>query len=135
MPWHWANRSKTTDHHFSSPPIVLHADGSLKEVRMGNWLRAALDIPFDMVESAYRAYRTLFELTYRDDLQLRFRLGPGDVMAFDNRRALHARGEFVDMSGRRFLRGCFSERDELYSRIRMIERARRERRDASMSMA
>lgn len=131
VPFEWANRSKVTDYHWASPLIVTNADGTLKEVRVGNWLRAALDVPFDMVETAYRAYRRLFELTYRDDLQLRFRLEPGEVMAFDNRRAMHARGEFTDMNGRRFLRGCYSERDELYSRMRMIERGQRQRRVAA----
>ncbi len=125
--WQWANRSTTSDYRFTSPLIVTNSDGSIKEVRVGNWLRGPLDVPFETVEAAYRAYRRLFELTYRADLQVRFRLAPGEVMAFDNRRALHARGEFVDMNGRRFLRGCYSERDELYSRIRMLQRGRRER--------
>ena len=135
VPWEWANRSKTSDYHWTSPLIVTNSDGSLKEMRVGNWLRAALDVPFDMVEAAYSAYRRLFELTYRADLQLRFRLEPGEVMAFDNRRALHARGEFIDMNGRRFLRGCYTERDELYSRIRMLQRGVRERRVAAISAA
>ncbi|MCU1394501.1 MAG: gamma-butyrobetaine dioxygenase [Ilumatobacteraceae bacterium] len=127
VPFEWANRSRTSDYRWTSPIIVTNADGTLREVRVGNWLRAPLDVPFDMVEASYRAYRRLFELTYRADLQVRFRLEPGEVMAFDNRRALHARGEFTDTSGRRFLRGCYSERDELRSRMRMIERARRAR--------
>ncbi|MCU1366668.1 MAG: gamma-butyrobetaine dioxygenase [Ilumatobacteraceae bacterium] len=131
VPFEWANRSRTSDYRWSSPLIVTEADGSLREMRVGNWLRAPLDVPFDMVEACYRAYRRLFELTYRSDLQLRFRLEPGEVMAFDNRRALHARGELTDTSGRRFLRGCYSERDELRSRMRMIERARRERQVAT----
>ena len=131
VPWAWANRSRTSDYRYSSPLIVTDRDGSLREMRVGNWLRAALDVPFDMVEATYAAYRRLVELTYRADLQLRFRLGPGEVMAFDNRRALHARGEFADANGRRFLRGCYSERDELYSRIRMLQRDGRERRVAA----
>jgi gamma-butyrobetaine dioxygenase len=133
VPWEWANRSRTSDYRYSSPMLVTERDGSLQEVRVGNWLRAPLDVPYDMVEAAYRAYRRLFELTYRADLQLRFRLAPGEVMAFDNRRALHARGEFADVSGQRFLRGCYSERDELRSRIRMIRRAQREQRVRSAS--
>jgi gamma-butyrobetaine dioxygenase len=133
VPWEWANRSVSSDYRWTSPLIVLDSAGDVKEVRVGNWLRAPLDVPFDLVEASYRAYRTLFELTYRADLQLRFRLAPGEVMAFDNRRALHARGEFTDMSGRRFLRGCYSERDELESRLRMLERGRRERRAATIA--
>ena len=130
VPWDWANRSKTSDYRWRSPLIVTHPDGTLKEVRVGNWLRSALDQPFDQIEAAYRAYRRLFEMSYRADLQVRFRLESGDVMAFDNRRALHARSEFTDMSGRRHLRGCYSERDELHSRLRMLERGMRERRVA-----
>jgi gamma-butyrobetaine dioxygenase len=130
VPFQWANRSATSDYRWDAPIIVTNADGSLREVRVGNWLRAPLDVPFGVVEAAYAAYRRLFELTRADDLQLRFRLQPGEVMAFDNRRALHARGAFTDMSGRRFLRGCYSERDELMSRLRMIERERRACREA-----
>ena len=131
VPFQWANRSATSDYRWDSPIIVTNPDGTMREVRVGNWLRAPLDVPFDVVEAAYSAYRRLFELTRAEDLQLRFRLQPGEVMAFDNRRALHARGAFADMSGRRFLRGCYSERDELTSRLRMIERDRRGRRVAA----
>jgi gamma-butyrobetaine dioxygenase len=135
VPWDWANRSKTSDYRWRSPLLVTERDGSLREVRVGNWLRAPLDLPFDKVEAAYAAYRRLFEMTYRSDLQVRFRLDAGDVMAFDNRRALHARSEFTDQSGRRHLRGCYTERDELHSRLRMLERGRRERRVAGVANA
>jgi gamma-butyrobetaine dioxygenase len=128
VPWNWANRSKTSDYRWRSPLIVTDADGTLREVRVGNWLRAPLDVPFDQVEAAYRAYRRLFEMTYRADLQVRFRLDAGDAMVFDNRRALHARSEFTEMSGRRHLRGAYSERDELHSRLRLLERAMRQQR-------
>jgi gamma-butyrobetaine dioxygenase len=128
LPWNWANRSKTSDYRWRSPLIVTNPDGTFKEVRVGNWLRMAVDLPFEQIEAAYRAYRTLFEMTYRADLQVRFRLDAGDAMVFDNRRALHARSEFTEMSGRRHLRGAYSERDELHSRLRMLERAMREQR-------
>ena len=49
--------------------------------------------------------------------------------------ALKGRGELVDTNGRRFLRGCYSERDELYSRIRMLQRGVRERRVADAAVA
>ena len=126
VPWNWANRSKNTDYRWASPLIVLDGRGLVSELRVGNWLRAPLvDVPFDQVERAYEAYRHLFEITYRPELVVQFRLGPGDCMAFDNRRVLHARTEFDANSGPRFLRGCYSEREELSSRIRVIERAKR----------
>jgi gamma-butyrobetaine dioxygenase len=54
--------------------------------------------------------------------QLRFRHGPGDLMAFDNRRVLHARTAFEPSTGARHLRGCYVDTDELRSRIRVLER-------------
>jgi gamma-butyrobetaine dioxygenase len=123
--WSWANRARTSDHRWRSPLIVTDGDGRVTEIRAGNWLRGPLDVPFDQVEAAYRAYRRFFEISYRADLQVRFRLEPGDVMAFDNRRVLHGRTEFSDARGRRHLRGCYSEREELQSRLRILERAAR----------
>ncbi|CAB4892722.1 unannotated protein [freshwater metagenome] len=127
VPWSWANRATTTDYRWRSPLIVTNGDGVVTEVRVGNWLRAPLDVPFDDVERVYAAYRVWFEMSYRPELQLRFRFQPGDLIAFDNRRALHGRSEFTDVGGRRHLRGCYTERDELHSRLRMLERDMRRR--------
>ncbi len=129
-PFDWANSAKVTDYRWRSPIIVTDASGAVTEMRVGNWLRAPLDLSFEQVEEAYAAYRRLFEMTYREDLQLRSRLEPGDLVAFDNRRALHARSEFTDAGGPRHLRGGYTERDDLHSRIRMLERGMRERRVA-----
>lgn len=126
VPWRWANRSKVSDYRWTSPPIVLDAAGTVTEVRVGNWLRAPLQAAFDDVEAAYTAYRTMFELTYREDLAVRISFAPGDLLAFDNRRILHGRDAYGDGGGARRLRGCYGERDELHSRIRILERARRE---------
>ena len=123
--WRWANRSKVSDYRWSSPPIVLDRSGTVVEVRIGNWLRAPLAAAFDDVEAAYIAYRRLFELTYRDELAVRVSFTPGDLLAFDNRRILHGRDAYAVGDGGRWLRGCYSERDELSSRIRMLERGRR----------
>jgi gamma-butyrobetaine dioxygenase len=133
--WDWANKAITTDYRWRSPIIVTASDGTVTEVRVGNWLRAPLDIAFEEVEVAYAAYRRLFEMTYRTDLQVRFRFEPGDLIAFDNRRALHARSEFTDVGGRRHLRGCYTERDEMHSRLRMLERTMREGRVAQQGSA
>lgn len=125
VPWNWANRSKTSDYRWASPLIVLDVRGQVSEVRVGNWLRAPLvDAEFERVEEAYEAYRHLFEITYRPELVVRFRLEPGDCMVFDNRRVLHARTAFDPVSGPRFLRGCYTEREEVESRIRVLQRAR-----------
>jgi gamma-butyrobetaine dioxygenase len=125
--WRWANRSPHSDYRWSSTPLVLDGDGEVVEVRVGNWLRAPLHADFDVVEAAYAAYRCLFEVTYRDDLALGVYYEPGDVLAFDNRRILHGRDAYDHGGGRRLLRGCYGEREELHSRIRTLERGRRRR--------
>lgn len=123
--WNWANRSRTSDYRFVSPILVTDAHGELTEVRFGNWLRAPLtSISFDEVERAYEAYRYIFGLSLEPRFTVEFRLDPGDCIVFDNRRILHARGAF-SVAGRRHLRGCYTERDELYSRLRILERAKR----------
>ena len=45
-------------------------------------------------------------------------------IVFDNRRVLHARNAFDLKAGRRHLQGCYIDRDELLSRIRVLERNR-----------
>ncbi len=127
VPWRWANRSPDSDYRWASTPIVLDRDGEVVEIRVGNWLRAPLHASFEDVEAAYAAYRTLFSLTYRDDLAIRVSYAPGDLMAFDNRRILHGRDAYEAAGGQRFLRGCYGEREELDSRIRILERRNRER--------
>ena len=99
VPWRWANRSPDSDYRWASTPIVLDRDGEVVEIRVGNWLRAPLHASFEDVEAAYAAYRTLFSLTYRDDLAIRVSYAPGDLMAFDNRRILHGRDAFEAAGG------------------------------------
>ena len=78
------------------------------------------------VEAAYAAYRTLFERhATATTSPSASRSAPGDLLAFDNRRILHGRDAYVEGTGVRFLRGCYGERDELLSRIRILERRRR----------
>jgi len=50
------------------------------------------------------------------------RLEAGQMWCFDNRRAMHARKAFDQASGKRFLRGCYMDRDELLSRILVLQR-------------
>jgi gamma-butyrobetaine dioxygenase len=42
-------------------------------------------------------------------------------MLFDNRRVLHGRAAYESESGNRHLRGCYIDRDELRSRIRLLQ--------------
>jgi gamma-butyrobetaine dioxygenase len=70
----------------------------------------------------YRAYRHLCALTRDARFIVSRRLEAGQMWCFDNRRTMHARKAFDQASGMRFLRGCYMDRDELLSRILVLQR-------------
>ncbi|XKE47111.1 TauD/TfdA family dioxygenase [Halomonas organivorans] len=126
--WCYANTAKTTDYVWYEPMIRLDARGELLEVRIADFLRGPLQTAFEDVEPAYEALMTLQRLLRDPAFAIRFTYEPGDLVIFDNRRLLHARDAFEGSSGHRWLQGCYMERDEIRSRYRMIQRARRRRR-------
>lgn len=75
----------------------------------------------------YHAYRRFIELSREPRFQFRRRLNEGELWCFDNRRSLHARDAFDPTSGVRHLQGCYVDRDELLSRILVLERQRLQR--------
>ena len=56
--------------------------------------------------------------------QVERKLGSGELAFIDNRRVLHGRRSFILANGLRHIRTCYTEREELLSSIRMLERAR-----------
>ncbi|MEQ6887251.1 TauD/TfdA family dioxygenase [Halomonas sp. CS7] len=126
--WCYANTAKTSDYVWFEPMIRLDARGELLEVRIADFLRGPLQTAFEDVEPAYEALMTLQRLLSDPAFAIRFTYHPGDLVIFDNRRLLHARDAFEGSTGSRWLQGCYMERDEIRSRYRMIQRARRRRR-------
>ena len=126
VPWPMSNRAPDSDYRWCAPVIRLGPTGAVEELRVAPFLRAPLTVAFDRVEAAYRALRVFFEAVAEPVLQLRFAYRPGDLVAMDNRRLLHGREAYDPAAGRRWLQGCYGERDELLSRLRIL--ARRGRR-------
>jgi gamma-butyrobetaine dioxygenase len=52
------------------------------------------------------------------------RFEAGDLVGFDNRRILHGRDAYDPGIGRRVLRGCYIDRDDVLSRLRVLRRNR-----------
>jgi len=44
------------------------------------------------------------------------------MICMDNRRILHGRTRFSETHGERWMRGCYLERDELQSALRLVRR-------------
>ena len=103
--------------------IALDEDGGLREIRYHAALTAPLDAPVDIVPALYRAWRRFGEILRRPDMRITPRLRPGQMVGFHNRRVLHGRRAFDPASGRRLLRGCYVDWDEVCSRIRVLAAA------------
>lgn len=87
-------------------------------MRDTTWLRELLCVDFDTVPKLFAADKLYAGLKAQRQNQVERKLVEGDVAFVDNRRVLH---------GRRHIRTCYGEREELLSSIRMIERARNAR--------
>ena len=127
LPVPFGTKDREFDHRFCAPVLEHNAAGELTTVRHTYWLRTPMHGDFDTLDTFYSAYRRFQELCNDPANQMRFRLSPGELMAFDNRRLLHGRAGFDPDSGSRLLRGCYGEREELESRLRILYRAQRAR--------
>jgi gamma-butyrobetaine dioxygenase len=127
VPVPFGTKDREFDHRFCAPVLEHNTSGKLITVRHTYWLRTPMHGNFDTLTTFYAAYRRFQELTNEPDNQMSFRLAPGELMAMDNRRLLHGRAAFDPSSGTRLLRGCYGEREELESRLRMLYRAQRAR--------
>ncbi len=126
-PIDFVNKAKTSDYRMAVPMFHLSRDGKLDEVRWTSWLRAPMRGSLDEMNRLYSAQKKAYQLGNSDKFRACFKLGPGDMMCFDNRRVLHGRTSFDPASGGRWLRGCYMEREELWSGLRMAARAKRAR--------
>jgi gamma-butyrobetaine dioxygenase len=118
----FGTKDRNTDHRYRAPVLEHDLHGDLSTVRHTYWLRSPMSGDFDTITTFYAAYRRFQEITIDPANHLSFRLQPGELMAFDNRRILHGRAAFDPSSGRRLLRGCYNEREELESRLRILYR-------------
>lgn len=99
------------------PMIELGPDGELIGFRFNNRSAAPItDVPFDLMPLYYQAYRRLGDLIETPELQVSFKLQPGELFIVDNTRVLHARTAFSS-HGTRWLQGCYADKDGLYSTL------------------
>ena len=92
-------------------------------VRLNNPTALPFDFDSDLMEPYYDAYRTFSLMLESSGFQMRFKLDPGDLYIVDNTRVMHGRTEFSG-EGNRHLQGCYADRDSLYSRLRVLNRAK-----------
>lgn len=105
-----------------APIIGLDVDGAPTEIRFNNRSLGTPVMPADQVEAWYAAYRAFAELLDSPELQVVFKLSPGELLLVDNRRVLHGRTGFTGAAGTRHLQGAYADRDGLLSRLAVLRR-------------
>jgi alpha-ketoglutarate-dependent taurine dioxygenase len=114
----------------SLPPAQLASlrDGEVTGVFWAPPFEGPLRVPADQVEVFYPAYdafaRLLREVEHDGRHLVQYRMQPGDVSVFNNRRMLHGRRHFAAAAGsstvdppQRVLQGCYVNIDEFKSRF------------------
>jgi gamma-butyrobetaine dioxygenase len=76
----------------------------------------------DTTRRFQRARRRLSELFADARFELRFPLGAGELMMFNNSRVLHGRTAYDPNEGRRHLQGCYIDMDGPRSLYRTLSR-------------
>ncbi|WOD06079.1 TauD/TfdA family dioxygenase [Marinomonas sp. GJ51-6] len=123
IPMTFNNKDPYCDYNYRSTVIATDSNGEVTEVRHANFIRVPIDVPAHQTMALYKAYQCFIRLTREPAFQLFFRLTAGEMVVFDNRRVLHARNAFDLKTGMRQLQGCYIDRDEFLSRIRILERS------------
>ena len=107
------------------PMIALDPDGRLAAVRFNNRSTAPIsDVPYERMPRYYAAYRRFGELIEDPALGIAFTLHPGECFIVDNTRVLHGRRGYGEGGGRRWLQGCYADRDGLLSTLCVLEAER-----------
>ncbi|MCR9256594.1 MAG: TauD/TfdA family dioxygenase [Alphaproteobacteria bacterium] len=125
VPITFYNKATDTDFRCTVPMFDLDKDGDLSDVRWSPWLRAPVRASFEETDRLYRGLRRAFALAEDPAFTVTTKLKAGDLLCFDNRRALHGRVGYDPTTGGRKLMGCYVEREDLVSALRIMLRRRR----------
>ena len=123
IPLKFRDKDYTQEAHrsFYAPAISLTKDGDYNDIRFSVATMDALDCHPDVMDKVYKAHHRFGNLLHDDKFQINFRLEPGDIFSFNNRRVLHGRTEFDPNSGHRHLQGYYMDRDEIIGRLNYLK--------------
>jgi gamma-butyrobetaine dioxygenase len=103
------------------PVINLDHQGNIIELKYNAHLASIFDLPEDIMHDYYLAYRELMARVRSPKYRITLKLTEGTMAVFDNRRVLHGREAF-EPTGNRHLRGCYIDRSEFQSRLRVLKK-------------
>ena len=123
IPLKFRDKDYTQQSHrsFHAPAISLTKDNDFHDIRFSVATMDALDCHPDVMDKVYKAHHRFGNLLHDKKFQINFRLEPGDIFSFNNRRVLHGRTEFDPNSGHRHLQGYYMDRDEIIGRLNYLK--------------
>lgn len=131
LQWVFANRAIDGDHRWIGPIIDHGGPRSPLTLRAFYPVRLAPHMSIADQPRAYAAMRVFSQVAHDPRFMITSLFEPGDLVGFDNRRVLHGREAFDPGGGRRRLRGCYIDHDDVYSRLRVLRRPSAARRATS----
>ncbi len=119
----FAYRGPAGERYSARAPVIETAPGEseVKAVRVNHRSLAPLPLASGVVEAWYEAYLDFYRRMNTPAARLERKLAPGDMVVFDNRRVLHGRSAYN--GGRRWLQGCYAERDGLLATLSRLRQS------------
>ncbi|MBC8037874.1 MAG: TauD/TfdA family dioxygenase [Rhizobiales bacterium] len=118
--WRYADEQAILED--TSPFVDLALDGSIKHVRYHGRSDRVSAVDADTLDKFYKARRIFSGLINADDVQVRFKLNPGEMYMVDNYRMIHSRKAFKLTTGSRHMRQAYFDRDVVQSRQKTLRR-------------
>jgi [2-(trimethylamino)ethyl]phosphonate dioxygenase len=107
--------------HSRRPIIETLPNGTLQAIRFNARSAAPItEVPFEDMVRFYEAYRRLSDIIDDPEMEVTFKLAPGEAFLVDNTRVLHARKGYSG-AGTRWLQGCYADKDGLLSTLNTLE--------------
>jgi gamma-butyrobetaine dioxygenase len=122
-PVNWFYRDEQAILEDVSSFIETNHDGSIKHVRFHGRSDRVAAVDADQLDRFYAARRRFISLIASDELELRFKLGPGEMFMVDNHRMIHSRKTFRLQTGARHMRQAYLDRDVVSSRQKTLNRS------------
>lgn len=105
--------------------IELDENGDISGVTISQHMADVFDLPQVFLNRYYPAFCRFGRMMQDDKYVMRFRLNAGECIVFDNHRIVHGRAAYTASSGKRHLRGCYTDRGEMRSTFRVLKGAGR----------
>ncbi|KAJ3196741.1 hypothetical protein HDU67_003942, partial [Dinochytrium kinnereticum] len=102
---------------FRRPTIIDDDPTDKLKVFYAPPFQGQLETDEDMVKPFYRSFGTFSKILQRKGLLYRTLLKRGDLVLFNNRRALHGRDEFDPLSGERHFKGTYVDWDDFKDKL------------------